>query len=112
MAVVIVLANPSVYEVPRNEMLAIQQFKAGELRQGYTHDDPYFYQKSPQFWAWTIHTWFGSTVFIGFLITSYWRGFLSRKNLMRIFIWNLVIAFSFISSVFRRSQTITTSYRR
>lgn len=81
MAVVIVLANPFLwYEVPRNEMLAIQQFKAGELRQGYTHDDPYFYQKSPQFWAWTIHTWFGSTVFIGFLITSLLAGLFIKKE--------------------------------
>jgi len=81
MAVVIVLVNPFLwYEIPRNEMLAIQQFKAGELRQGYTHDDPYFYQKAPQFWAWTIHTWFGSTAFIAFLILSLCAGFFIKKR--------------------------------
>ena len=81
MVVVIVLVNPFLwYEIPRNEMLAIQQFKASELRQGYTHDDPYYYQKGPQFWDWTIRTWFGPPVFIGFLIISLLAGLFGKKD--------------------------------
>ncbi len=71
MAIVIVLANPFLwYETPRNEMLAIQQFKSTELSQGYTHDDPYYYQKGPEFWLWTLENWFGSPFFLWALIMS------------------------------------------
>lgn len=81
MAVVIVLANPFLwYATPRNEMLAIQQYKSTELSQGYTHDDSYYYQKGPQFWMWTIRTWFGSPLFIGFLLISLIAGLLDKRE--------------------------------
>ncbi|MHB8807460.1 MAG: hypothetical protein ACYC59_07755 [Anaerolineaceae bacterium] len=81
MAAVIVLVNPFLwYETPRNEMLAIQQFKSTELSQGYTHDDPYYYQKGPQFWMWTIRTWFGSPLFMGFLLISLMVGLFKKKE--------------------------------
>ncbi|RJQ45077.1 MAG: hypothetical protein C4545_00220 [Anaerolineaceae bacterium] len=81
MVAVIVLVNPFLwYKTPRNEMFAIQQFKSMELSQGYTHDDPYYYQKGPQFWDWTIRTWFGSAAFIGFLIISVIAGIFINKD--------------------------------
>ncbi|MGV8025676.1 MAG: hypothetical protein AB2L18_03860 [Anaerolineaceae bacterium] len=82
MAAVIVLVNPFLwYEIPRNEMLAIQQFKSTELSQGYTHDDSYYYQKGPQFWMWTIRNWFGSPLFIGFLLISLIAGLFKKKEI-------------------------------
>lgn len=81
MMAVIVLANPFVwYEGPRNEMLAIQQFKQSELREGYTNGDPYFYQTGPAFWDWTLRNWFGSNLFLCFLVISVCVGFLQKKE--------------------------------
>ena len=81
MFAVIVISNPFMwYEIPRNEMIAIQQFKATELREGYTHDDSYFYQKSPLFWEWTIRTWFGSHAFMIFLGISLVIGIFINKS--------------------------------
>jgi hypothetical protein len=59
----IFLLNPG----PRQRMIEIQQFKSIELSQGYSHDDPLAYQKGPQFWEWTIRTWFEYPTFILFL---------------------------------------------
>ncbi len=81
MLVVIILANPFLwYEGPRNEMIAIQQFKQSELREGYTNGDPYFYQTGPEFWGWTLRNWFGSIVFLCFLVISMCVGFFQKKE--------------------------------
>jgi 4-amino-4-deoxy-L-arabinose transferase-like glycosyltransferase len=81
MTVVIVLANPFLwYEGPRNEMIAIQQFKQTELEEGYTHGDPSSYQKGPSFWQWTIENWFGAVLFIVFLVFSTVWGVFQKKD--------------------------------
>ena len=81
MFVVIILANPFLwYEGPRNEMIAIQQFKQSELREGYTNGDPYFYQTGPEFWEWTLRNWFGSNLFLCFLTISVCVGFFQKKE--------------------------------
>ncbi len=81
MFVVIILANPFLwYEGPRNEMIAIQQFKQSELREGYTNGDPYFYQTGPEFWDWTLRNWFGSNLFLYFLAISMCVGFFQKKE--------------------------------
>ncbi|MDD5368296.1 MAG: hypothetical protein PHQ40_04370 [Anaerolineaceae bacterium] len=62
----IFLLNPG----PRQRMIEIQQYKSSELSQGYSHDDPLGYQKGPQFWEWTVRTWFEYPAFILFLVIS------------------------------------------
>ena len=62
MILVIVLTNPFLlYERPRAEMLAIQQYKTQELTEGYTHDEVRYYSTEPIFWRWTFKTFFGPT---------------------------------------------------
>jgi len=64
MAAVIVLSNPFLfYEGPRNDMLAIQAYKAQELRYGYDHEENIYYRLGPQYWRWTIETSYGSVDF-------------------------------------------------
>ncbi|HAF61762.1 MAG TPA: hypothetical protein DCK95_05505 [Anaerolineaceae bacterium] len=96
MFVVVVLVNPFMwYEIPRNEMLEIQRFKQVELQEGYTHDDPYYYQKGPAFWEWTLSTWFGSPVFICFLMVSMLVGIVSTKGFNEnIYLASWVIPFT------------------
>ncbi|MBN1373449.1 MAG: DUF2029 domain-containing protein [Anaerolineaceae bacterium] len=60
MAAVTVLSNPFVfYESPRQRMIEIQTYKTQELKYGYSHDDPYYYQHGPVFWEWTLKNRFG-----------------------------------------------------
>ncbi len=81
MAAVIVLVNPFLwYETPRNEMIAIQQFKQIEIKEGYTNGDPETYQKGPVYWKWTLENWFGSPVFLCFLIVSVIVGCFHRND--------------------------------
>jgi hypothetical protein len=61
-------------------MLEIQSFKQTELQEGYTHDDPYYYQKGPAFWEWTISMWFGSPTFMVFLMISMITGIFFKKD--------------------------------
>lgn len=97
MCAVIVLANPFMwYEGPRNDMLEIQRFKQEEIKEGYTHGDPYYYQKGPQFWVWTIKTWFGSPIFVAFLVLSVllgiWNGGAENPNIY-LATWSLPFTF-------------------
>lgn len=81
MAAVIVLVNPFLwYETPRNEMIAIQQFKQTEIKEGYTNGDPETYQKGPVYWKWTLENWFGSPIFLCFLIVSVIVGCFHRND--------------------------------
>ena len=60
MAAVTVLSNPFVfYESPRQRMIEIQTYKTQELKYGYPHDDPYYYQHGPKYWEWTLSNRFG-----------------------------------------------------
>lgn len=99
MFLVVLLVNPFLwYEVPRTEMLEIQSFKQSELQEGYTHDDPYYYQKGPAFWEWTISTWFGSPLFITFLLISMIAGIATSKGFKgNIFLASWVLPFTMYS---------------
>ncbi len=60
MAAVVVLSNPFMfYSGPRSEMLAIQEFKAQELSEGYSHEESIYYQKGAKFWRWTLKVSYG-----------------------------------------------------
>jgi len=81
MITVIILVNPFLwYETPRQEMIAIQRFQQKQLREGYSHDNPKMYQKSPIFWEWTLENWFGSILFLCFLGMSTIFGAIYEKN--------------------------------
>ncbi len=65
MAAVTVLSNPFVfYESPRQRMVEIQTYKTQELKYGYPHDDPYYYQHGPKYWAWTLNRYFGPSALL------------------------------------------------
>ena len=73
-------------------MIAVQSFKGEELREGYTHDDPFFYQRGPKFWEWTIETWFGSMEFIACLVVSVLIGCFNtetREENINLATWSL-----------------------
>ena len=81
MLVTILVVNPFLwYAGPRDEMIAIQQFKASELKAGYTNGDPYYYQRGPEFWEWTLVNWFGSNLFLCFLVVSMIVGLFQKKE--------------------------------
>ena len=75
MLAALILSNPVVYNAgARQEILKIQLYKTSELDQGYTHDDPYYYSKGPQFWEWTLTRWFGSPWMLAFALLSLLAG--------------------------------------
>jgi hypothetical protein len=55
-------------------MILIQTQKQVELSQGYTHDDPIYYSKGPQWWLSTLDKWYASPGFLGFLLASLLAG--------------------------------------
>lgn len=71
MVVVILFSNPFVfYDPPRAEMLAIQEFKTYELREGYPHEEDPNYALGPQFWNWTLNFSYGRPWRLGVLFIS------------------------------------------
>lgn len=69
MATVIVLANPFLfYSSQRAKLVRIQAEKSVELSQGYTHDDPTYYQKGLRWWVPTLTQWYGSIPFLALLL--------------------------------------------
>jgi 4-amino-4-deoxy-L-arabinose transferase-like glycosyltransferase len=81
MALVIVLSNPFLfYEVPRNDMLAIQSYKTQELRYGYTHEESIYYRLGPQYWQWTVETSYGSVDFPLYLLALLVMGALAQPK--------------------------------
>jgi hypothetical protein len=75
MLAAMVVSNPVLYNAgARQEMVKIQIYKSGELDKGYTHDDPYYYSKGPQFWEWTLTRWFGNPWMLGFALLSLLAG--------------------------------------
>jgi len=71
MVVVILFSNPFIfYEPPRAEMLAIQEFKTYELREGYPHEEDINYSLGPRYWNWTLNHAYGSPWRLGVLALS------------------------------------------
>ena len=65
MLIVIVLSNPFLfYKGPREDMLAIQSQKSVELSEGYTHEESLYYSLGPEYWRWTLTTYYGDPNFI------------------------------------------------
>jgi len=70
MAAALVLSNPFLYNAgARQELVKIQTYKTVELDQGYAQGDP-TYSKGPQYWEWTLSTWYGQPFLLGFLALS------------------------------------------
>ena len=79
----------------RAELVRIQTFKTVELAQGYAHDDPYYYQKGPIFWEWTLSTWFAHPLLLGLLGLSLLAGSLwGQRRLLNRLILAWVIPYS------------------
>lgn len=71
MAGVTVGSNPFLFSKDqRARMVLIQTQKQEELSQGYTHDDPIYYSKGPQWWLSTLDKWYASPLFLAFLLAS------------------------------------------
>jgi 4-amino-4-deoxy-L-arabinose transferase-like glycosyltransferase len=65
MLIVIVLSNPFLfYKGPRGDMLDIQSYKSVELSEGYTHEKSLYYSLGPEYWRWTLTTYYGDPNFI------------------------------------------------
>jgi hypothetical protein len=58
----------------REELVKIQTLKTQQLDLGYTHDDPYYYQKGPLFWEWTLSNWYGQPLLLAFMVISLGAG--------------------------------------
>ncbi len=81
MLAALVITNPFLYNAgARQEMIAIQQYKTVELDQGYAHDDPTYYQKGPQWWAWTLTNWYAHPLVLGLLVLSLVAGVVWGPN--------------------------------
>lgn len=71
----LVVSNPVLYNAgAREEIINLQIYKSGELDQGYTHDDPRYYAKGPQWWEWTLSRWFGNPWMLSFAFFSLLTG--------------------------------------
>ena len=71
MLLTLFLSNPFLINSgARQELVNIQTYKTQELDQGYAHDDPYYYQKGPQFWEWTLTNWYGTPFLLAFMVIS------------------------------------------
>jgi hypothetical protein len=68
---VVVVSNPFLFSKDqRARMVMIQAQKSEELSQGYSHDDPIYYSKGPQWWASTLEKWYAPPLFLFFLFGS------------------------------------------
>ncbi len=87
MLLALFLSNPFLINSgARQELVNIQTYKTQELDQGYAHDDPYYYQKGPQFWEWTLTNWYGQPLLLAFMVLSLAVGCLwgQRKTFNRL----------------------------
>jgi hypothetical protein len=96
MLLVIVVTNPFLFNSgARADLVKIQTFKTVELSQGYSHDDPFYYQKGPFFWEWTLSTWFAHPLLLGLLGLSLLAGCLwGQRRLLNRLILAWVIPYS------------------
>jgi hypothetical protein len=77
----VVVSNPFLYNSgARKELAGIQAFKEVELTQGYSQGDPSQYEKTPQAWAWTLSTWYGTPAVLAFLGLSLLAGCIWGPN--------------------------------
>ncbi len=92
----ILITNPFLLNSgARQDLVHIQTFKTEELDKGYTHDNPYYYQKGPQFWEWTLDAWFAHPLFLGLMCLALVAGCLwgERRLLNRlILVWTVPYA--------------------
>jgi hypothetical protein len=93
MLAVLVLTNPFLFFASaRERLIKIQSDKTAELAQGSAKDDPYYAQVGPLYWAWTLKTWFGEPLALGFIALSLGVGCLRgpRQRLNRLILaWAL-----------------------
>ncbi|MBN2047039.1 MAG: hypothetical protein JW750_04265 [Anaerolineaceae bacterium] len=93
MALVIVLTSPYLwFETHRARFLERFEFKAYELRTGYGHDDPYYYQRGPKYWTYTLRQWYMDWPYLLMLAGSMIFGLFigrNRKLNWMIFGWTL-----------------------
>ncbi|MDR3573994.1 MAG: hypothetical protein P4L50_09040 [Anaerolineaceae bacterium] len=92
----IVLSNPFLfYSGPRQRMIEIQTSKSVELNAGYSHDDPVYYQKGPQWWVFTLSNWYGQPWFLGLLGLSLLAGcFWGASQFQNRLIFSWVLPYS------------------
>ena len=93
MLLTLFLSNPFLINSgARQELVNIQLYKTQELDQGYAHDDPYYYQKGPVFWEWTLSNWYGQPLLLAFMAISLAAGCLwgPRKSFNRLVLgWSI-----------------------
>ena len=83
MCAVVVVSNPFLFSnQQRTQMLKIQAQKQEELTTGYSHDDPIYYSKGPQWWVSTLSKWYASPLFLGFLFISVLAGCIWGPNVL------------------------------
>ena len=81
MSAAVIFTNPFLFsDDQRARMVMIQTEKQQELSQGYTHDDPIYYSKGPQWWTSTLEKWYGQPLFLAFLFGSLVAGSLWGPN--------------------------------
>lgn len=96
MAAVVVFSNPFLFSHDqRARMVQIQEEKSAELRQGYTHDDPMYYSKGPQWWASTLEKWYAAPLLLAFFSASLAAACLwSQHTLLNRLILTWVVPYS------------------
>ncbi len=96
MTSVTVFSNPFVFSKDqRARLVLIQTQKQEELTKGYEHDDPMFYNKGPQWWVSTLEKWYGSPLFLAFLLASAAAGcFWGERRLLNMLILTWVVPYS------------------
>jgi hypothetical protein len=96
MLAALVVSNPVLYNAgARQEIINLQIYKSGELDNGYTHDDPLYYSKGPQWWEWTLSHWFGSPWMLTFAVASLVAGcFWGPNRLLNRLILGWILPYS------------------
>ena len=83
MIAVTLLSNPFLfYPTQLEKMVAIQTQKQQEMSVGYSDrgEDPNLYRKEPEYWRWTLETWYGSVPLLIGLAVALAMACLGGKN--------------------------------
>jgi 4-amino-4-deoxy-L-arabinose transferase-like glycosyltransferase len=96
MAAVSVFSNPFLFSTDQRErMLQIQAEKQEELSKGYSHDDPIYYSKGPQWWVTTLEKWYAPAWFLGLLVLSIVAGCIwGNRRLLNIILLTWIVPYS------------------